>query len=192
MKFDPGIYTENDLQGVFRKIGTNVRISGNCVIVGAENIEIGNNVRIDEFCTLKAIGGYIRIGSHIHLGGGVGLYGRHGIVLEDFAGLSANVRVFSGSDDYSGEHLTGPTVPERFLGVTAGEVHIGRHVIVGAGSIILPKVHIGEGSAVGSLALVHRSLEPWGIYAGNPAKRLKDRSRRLLELERELLGNAAP
>lgn len=187
MKFDPGLYTEKDLQGLFRSIGRNVRISANCVIIGCGNIEIGDNVRIDEFCTLKAVEGYIRLGSQIHLGGGCALYGRHGIVMEDFAGLSAGVRIFSGSDDYSGEHLTNPTVPEKFLGVTTGEVRLQRHVIIGSGSVILPGAQIGEGSAVGSLALVHKSLEPWGIYAGNPVKRLKDRSRRLLELERQFL-----
>lgn len=189
MKFDPGLYSEAELSGIFKSIGRNVRISASCVIIGAENIEIGNNVRIDEFCTLKAVGGYIRLGSFIHLGGGCALYGRHGIVMEDFSGLSAGARIFSGSDDYSGEHLTNPTVPDRFLKVSTGEIRLCRHVIVGAGSVILPGVHIGEGSAVGSLALVCKSLEPWGIYAGNPAKRIKKRSQRLLEMERELLDS---
>jgi len=188
MKFDPGRYTEKDLAGVFKRIGRNVTISANCVIIGAENIEIGNNVRIDEFCTLKAVGGHIRIGSYIHIGGGCALYGRHGIVMEDFTGISAGVRIFTGSDDYSGDHLTNPTVPEKFLRVTTGEVRLRRHVIIGSGSVILPNVEIGEGSAVGSLALVYKSLDPWGIYAGTPVKRLKGRSQRLLELERKLMA----
>jgi acetyltransferase-like isoleucine patch superfamily enzyme len=44
-----------------------------------------------------------------------------------------------------------------------------------------------EGVAIGALSLVNRHLEAWGIYAGIPAKRIKDRKRDLLELERELL-----
>jgi galactoside O-acetyltransferase len=57
--------------------------------------------------------------------------------------------------------------------------------------VILPKLSIGEGSCVGALSLVKKSLDPWGVYFGCPAKRLKDRSRRLLELESELMMDIA-
>jgi galactoside O-acetyltransferase len=92
------------------------------------------------------------------------------------------VRVFSASDDYSGKFLTNPTVPITMTNVSVAEVFVGEHVIVGANSVILPGVKIGEGSAVGAQSLVARSLEPWGIYSGCPAKFLKTRSSSLLEL----------
>ena len=34
---------------------------------------------------------------------------------------------------------------------------------------------------MGSMSLVNRSAEPWGIYVGIPARRVKERSRKLLE-----------
>jgi galactoside O-acetyltransferase len=40
---------------------------------------------------------------------------------------------------------------------------------------------------VGALSLVTRSLEAWGVYVGAPARRVKTRSKKLLELEKELL-----
>jgi acetyltransferase-like isoleucine patch superfamily enzyme len=98
------------------------------------------------------------------------------------------VRIYTRGDDYSGQSLTNPTVPGKYLKIHAGSVQLGRHVIVGSGVVILPGVVIGEGAAVGALSLVKSSLSPWGIYGGVPARRLRDRSRELLDLEERLLA----
>ncbi len=188
--FGPTHYTEDELVGEgFRSVGRNVRIAKNCSIIGAENISIGDNVRIDGYCTLVAVGtGSIQLGSYIHIGGYCALLAGEGIVMEDFSGLSWNVQIYTKSDDFSGKYMTNPTVPAKYTNVKGGRVTLGRHCIVGASSIILPKATLGDGVAVGALSMVTKSLEPWGIYSGIPAKRIKDRSRKLLELENQLLN----
>ena len=185
---DPGYYTEDDLRGAgFKSLGSNVRVAKTCTVVGPENIEIGNNVRIDGYCSLVAAGtGHLRLGSFIHVAGYCLLSAGEGIILDDFSGLSHGVRLYSRSDDYSGAALTNPTVPPKYTKVNRGSVIIKHHVIVGAGTVILPGVTVGEGSAVGALSLVTKNLAEWGVYFGCPAKRLKDRSKALLELERNL------
>lgn len=191
--FDPGYFTDDELvEFGFKRVGADVRIAKNCTIIGLENIEIGDHVRIDGYCTIVAAdGGHLRIGSYIHIGGYCALFAGAGIVMADFSGLSQGVRVYSRSDDYSGNHLTNPTVPSTYTGVTEGEVVVERHVIVGSGTVILPKITIGEGAAVGALSLVTQSLDGWAIYSGSPAKRLKSRSTRVLELERQLRAESA-
>lgn len=185
--FNPGYYTEEDLHGAgFRSLGHNVRIARNCVIIGIDNIAIGNNVRIDGYSTLVAAGGHIRIGSYVHIGGGCFLSGGAGITLEDYAGLSQGVRLYSKTDDYSGASMTNPTVPAEFTNCKSGAVHLGRHVIIGSGSVVLPGAQLGEGVAVGALSLVTKSLPAWGIYAGTPAKRIKSRDQGLLIAEEQL------
>ncbi|MFI4939889.1 MAG: acyltransferase [Burkholderiales bacterium] len=193
--FNPGYYNEHDLKEAgFKALGHNVQIAKNCTIIGIENIEIGNNVRIDGYCSIIAAGqGWLKLGSYIHVGGYCLLSAGDGIEMGDFSGLSQGVRIYSRTDDYSGKHLTNPTVPEKYTGITHGTVMLSQHVIIGSGSVILPKVSIGEGSSVGALSLVTKSLEPWGVFFGCPAKRLKDRSKKLLELEAELRQeNAQP
>jgi acetyltransferase-like isoleucine patch superfamily enzyme len=189
--FEPGYYASSELREFgFRAVGDNVRISKNCTVVGAENIEIADCVRIDGYCSLFAShSGSIRLGSFIHIGSYCCLSAGAGITMEDFSGLSQGVRIYSRTDDYSGEWLTNPTVPAQFTGVISGPVKIGRHAVIGAGSVILPRLEIGEGAAVGALSLVKKSLDPWGVYFGAPAKRLKARSRKLLELERRVLDD---
>jgi acetyltransferase-like isoleucine patch superfamily enzyme len=170
----------------FRRLGKDVRIHERASIYGAENIEIGDHVRIDDFVVIIATGP-LRIGSHVSIPNFCFLGARNGIMIEDFATLAPGVKVFSASDDYSGEYLTNPTVPREFTGGTAGPVHIGRHVIIGAGSILLPCVTLSEGCAVGALSLVKQSLDSWTIYGGVPVRRIGERSRSLLSKEKELL-----
>jgi acetyltransferase-like isoleucine patch superfamily enzyme len=186
--FDPGYYTDEDLKNAgFKSLGQNVAISKNCTILGIHNISIGDNVRIDSYCSIFATGsGYLTLGSYIHIGGYSSLSAGSGIVMGDFSGLSQGVKIYSRTDDYSGKVLTNPTVPPEFTGISEGKVTLGRHVIVGAGSVILPGAEIGEGASIGALSLVTKDLEEWNVYFGSPAKKLKKRSRELLNLEGQL------
>jgi acetyltransferase-like isoleucine patch superfamily enzyme len=52
---------------------------------------------------------------------------------------------------------------------------------------VFPGVDIAEGCSIGAMALVNKSTQPWGIYVGNPAKRIKERKKDMLELENEFL-----
>lgn len=80
--------------------------------------------------------------------------------------------------------MTSPLLPEEVTSIKQAPVHVCKHVIVGTGSAILPGVTIGEGCAVGAMSLVKKSCEPWGIYAGIPCKRIKERSKDLLQFDK--------
>jgi galactoside O-acetyltransferase len=172
----------------FKSIGTNVKISDKTSIYGAKRISIGSNVRIDDFCILSAGDEGIEIGSNIHIAAYCSLIGRSLIKLHDFAGLSSRVALYSSSDDYSGNFLTNPTIPETFTNVKHGAVIIGKHVIIGVCSCVLPNVKIGDGSAVGAYSLVTKNIKPGIIVNGVPAKFLMNRSQKLFDLEKDFLG----
>ena len=171
----------------FRQVGQDVQISDRASIYGAERIAIGDHVRIDDFCILSAGEGGIALGSYVHIAAYCSLIGAARISLDDFAGLSSRVSIYSSSDDYSGESLTNPTIPDRFRNVDTRPVHLGRHVIVGAGTVILPGVTINDGAAVAALSLVKGDCEAFKIYAGSPARRCGLRSENLLKLEKTLV-----
>lgn len=173
-------YSEEELAQLgLKSYGKGVLLSRHACLYGAHRISIGDNVRIDDFCILC---GDVTIGSHIHIAPYCVFYGEFGIQMEDYSGLSAGVKVYSAVDDFSGEYAVGPMIDESKRKLTTGKVTIGKYVQVGAGSTIFPDVTIGEGSAVGAMSLVKKSLEPWSIYAGIPVRKLKDRSKNLLEL----------
>ena len=88
-----------------------------------------------------------------------------------------------------GATMTNPTVPDEYKNVNHAEVVIGRHVIIGCGSVILPGVTLEEGVAVGALSLIRSDCAAFGIFAGNPARRIGERRRDLLESERRFIEN---
>ncbi|MFD2447779.1 acyltransferase [Vogesella fluminis] len=69
----------------------------------------------------------------------------------------------------------------------SADVFIGKHVIIGNGSIILPGISLNDGSVIAALSLVNKDCEPFKIYGGVPAKPLKERKKNLLDLEVQFL-----
>jgi galactoside O-acetyltransferase len=179
-------YTPEELkQLAFKAIGKDVLISRCARIYDMKSIEIGSNVRIDDFCFLS---GRIKIGSHVHIASFVSLCGGDkGIILEDFVGIAEKTVVLAKTDDFSGAALTNPTIPDKYRNVFSAEVILKKHALVGVGSFILPGVILGEGSVIGAKSFVKNNIDPWSICVGIPAKKIKDRKKDLLELEKQFL-----
>lgn len=171
-------YSQKELLSLgFASLGDNVKLSRKTSIYCAENISIGNNVRIDDFCILS---GKIEIGSNIHISAYVALYGSGGIILEDYTGISPRSTIYSAMDDFSGDYLIGPIHPMEFTNVQKGTVIIKKYSQIGTHSVIFPNVIIGEGCVIGAMTLVNRSLDEWSMYIGQPARYLKKRNKELL------------
>lgn len=172
-------YDESEIKNLgFKSVGENVLISRQAQFYNHENISIGDFVRIDDFCILS---GHIKLGSNIHISAYCALYGRFGIELEDFSGLSPRCTLFSGTDDFGGDYLVGPMAPVEFTNVTGAKIHIYKFSQVGSGTVVMPGVIINEGVAIGAMSLVKNSLEAWSVYAGVPVKKIKDRKKGLLK-----------
>jgi galactoside O-acetyltransferase len=176
--------TNDDLEKIgFKSVGKDVLISDKCSIYNPGAISIGNNVRIDDYCLLS---GVITLGNNIHIGAYSALYGKFGIVMENFTGLSPRCTLFSASDDFGGNYLISPMVPAKFTNVAGGTITLRQFCQVGSGTVILPSVTLGEGAAIGAMSLVKKDVESWGIYAGNPLRFIKKRNKGLLEFYRQL------
>jgi galactoside O-acetyltransferase len=175
----------------FRSIGKNVLIKKNVSLYFIENISIGNNVRIDDNVIIVASKkeNPVKIGDHVHIASNCYLAGSDGIEMMDFTTLAPGVMMFSGSDDYSGKKLSNPMVGKPYIGGKSGKITLCKHVIIGAGSVVLPDVNIKQGSSVGALSLVNKNLNAWGVYSGVPAKKIKKRHKYILKLEKKFLKN---
>lgn len=170
----------------FASIGQDVVIWPLAKIVSTEVISIGDSVIIDDFVFFMG-GQKSAIGSFVHIASFTSITGGGEFIMEDFAGLSGGVQVYTGNEDYSGGCLTNPAVPAPYRIPIRSFVHIKKHAIIGANSVILPGVVIGEGAVVGANSLVTKDCMPWTIYVGSPAKPLRSRpSDRILELESAL------
>jgi galactoside O-acetyltransferase len=164
----------------FKKLGKNVLISDKTSFYNADQIEIGDYSRIDDFCVIS---GKVTLGRNVHIAVFCNLAaGTAGITMDDFSGISYGCHIFSQSADYSGKTIAPPTVPSKYKDEIKQAIYIGRHCAVGVKSVIFPGVTLAEGTSVGAMSMVLKSTEPWSIYVGIPAKKIKDRKRDLLEL----------
>lgn len=179
-------YTESQLtQMGFRFLGKNVRISDKACIYNPDQIEIGDHSRIDDLCVVSGrvvMGKYCHVTPMCLVAGGA-----PGIFMSDFVTLAYGVKVFAQSDDYSGASMTNSLIPKKYKQEIFNSVTLEKHTIVGAGATIMPGVTIGQGCAIGAMSLILKPTDPWGIYAGNPAKRIKERKKDLLALEAQFL-----
>lgn len=172
-------YNVDELRQIgLKSFGENVLISKYAHFYSPETIVIGNHVRIDDFCILS---GDIKLSDYIHISAYSALYGKFGIEMEDYTGLSPRCTLFSATDDFSGAYLIGPMVPLEFSKVSGGKITIRKFSQLGCNCVVLPGNTIEEGVSVGAMSLVTKNLDSWKIYAGIPAKYLKERSRGLTE-----------
>jgi acetyltransferase-like isoleucine patch superfamily enzyme len=169
----------------FMHIGRN---SDSAKFYGSELMSIGDNSRIDDFVILS---GSVRIGRNVHVAVHSSLNAStNKIVLEDFSGVSFGCHLFAASEDYTGIALTNPTVPAEFRrNVPAADIRLGRHVVIGAGSVVFPGVDLGDGCSVGANSTVTKSSLPLGVYVGSPARRIRERYKDLLEFEQRYLSS---
>ncbi len=161
----------------FASVGEDVRVTRQALFFNPGNISIGDRVRIDAFAIVTAGPAGVAIGSNVHIAAHTLVNGSGGrVVLEDFSNIAPNVCIWTTSDDYTGGSLTNGTIPSEFKRNTTGSVTIGRHVIIGTGSVVLPNVHLHEGVSVGALSMVTRDVPTGHVVCGCPAKMIKLRS----------------
>ncbi|MFA6596671.1 MAG: hypothetical protein WCS69_03040 [Ignavibacteriaceae bacterium] len=168
----------------FKEFGENVNVSDKASIYNPHLISLGSNIRIDDFCILSAAS-KIDIGCYVHIAPYTSLIGKGEILIEDFVSISGRVSLYSSTDDYMGLGMTNPLIPDRFRRETSGKIHLKKHVIIGAGSVIMPNVVMETGSAVSALTLVVKNCDAFTIYRGIPGIEIGKRKQKILELEKE-------
>jgi len=156
-------------------------------IIGKENISFGEYIIIDDFTFIYAKNSMI-IGNYVHIAAFTSIVVREKIVLEDFVNISHGCRIFSCSDDFKNKGFGNPTIDDRFRNIFSCPIIIKKFAIIGANSVILPGITIGEGVAVGANSVISKDLEPWGIYINN--KKVGERNKEEIMKNYELFLNS--
>jgi len=166
--------------------GKNVIIGKTARIRYPELVSIGDNCIIDDFTYISTP---LELKGNIHISSGCKIIGGKNskVTIDEYSTLSPGVVLVAGSDDYVGGIAT-PMVANEFKGdIVIGSICLGRHCVVGSNTVVLPNVVFGEGAAVGALSLVKNDLNPWILYAGIPAKEIKNRNKdQILSFEKRL------
>ena len=92
------------------------------------------------------------------------------ITLEDYAHITGGCRLLCHQRDLS-DYYVGDNAAK--LKYKLGKIHIGKGVMIGMESMIMPGVTVGDGAIVGAFSLVSKDIPAWTIATGRPAKVIK-------------------
>ncbi len=107
----------------------------------------------------------IKIGSNCSIGHNSLLDGRRGIIIQDNVDVAGYVRLLTLGHDLD-------SVDYRTKG---GSITVENDVSIFTGAYILPGLFLRQGSVVAANSVLTKNTEPWVIYAGNPAKKIRER-----------------
>lgn len=143
-------------------------------IIGLENIEFGKKIIIDDFVLIYAKK-RIKIGNYVHIASFSSITGGNELELGDFSAISQGCRILTATDDFKYHGFGNSTIANQFRNIKSLPIKIGKYCIIGANSVVLPGVTIGEGATVGANSVVTKDLAPWGIYIGNTKVATRDK-----------------
>ena len=147
------------------------------------NLRCGKNVRIDDGCIFT---GDVEIGDYVHIAPYCVFHAGAGIKIGSFSGFSAFSTFHTACDDFTGETLFGPTVPEHLKNVKEMPMEIGEFVIFGVKASVVSVPRIPDGVALGGHSMLLSEPDPWSVYAGSPARRVGPRNKACSVIAREL------
>lgn len=164
----------------FLSCGDNVYIEELGLLVGANNISIGNDSDIQRMTYLTAWENYkgqqlhprITIGNDCHIGAYNHITCIDRIEIGDGFVSGKWVTITDNSHGYiSAESLCLP-VSEREV-VSKGPVIIGKNVWIGDKATVLPGVIIGDGVVIGANSVVTKNIPNYCVVGGSPARIIK-------------------
>ncbi len=171
-----------------KKLGKNSIIGKTVRIRYPELVSIGDNCIIDDFTYIST---QLTLENYSHISSGCKFIGgkKSSVTMDLLSTTAPNVVLAAGNDDYvSG--IGSPLIPNEFKGNSVyGQIHLNELTIIGSNSVILPNVSVGEGSTLGALSLANQDMESWSVYAGIPAKKIKNRKKdEILKLRDKFLS----
>lgn len=102
------------------------------------------------------------------------------IYIGDYTHITSGCRLLCHQRDLS-NYYVGDNAAE--CGYSLGEIHIGKGVMVGMETMIMPGVTIGDGAIIGARSMVTKDIPPYCIAVGSPAKVIKQIPQRVIENE---------
>ena len=137
------------LKNLCQSCGDNVSVHPGVYIFNPQNLKIGDNVSIHPMSYIEAYGG-ITIGNDVS--------------------IAHNTTIMSVSHNFDNAEI-----PINSQGITGMPVEICDNVWIGAKAVILGNVKVSRGCVIGASALVNKDTQENAVYAGVPARFIKNR-----------------
>ena len=153
---------------IFKKKGSELNIGENCTI---KSSFLSNLVGLSQrtIIVTRTEDAKINIGNNVGISGAT-IYARKGITIGDNTLIGGNVKILDNDFHPIEVEARNLDIKEK---IGTRKIKIGRDCFIGANSLILKGVEIGDGSVVGAGSVVTGKFPSNVIIAGNPARVIK-------------------
>jgi galactoside O-acetyltransferase len=160
-----------NVKELLKKYGEEVRIMPLAKIANPKVVELDDHCRVRDFVFIWGgqgvkIGKYTDVQPHVVVWGGGVLevgdrvsIGPGSVLLTAVYSHAEGLKMVDGLGEGSAHALY-------------GKLEIKNDVYIGANCTLMPDITIGEGAVIGAGSFINKDAEPWGIYAGSPAKKI--------------------
>lgn len=160
--FSPNIYVHHSA-----RIGKGVVIKN----FNGGKVYIGRNTSIERYACILTEGGDVEIGDNCSVNPFTIIYGQGGTKIGNGVRIAAHCTIIP-----SNHRFDDITVPIFKSGLVNKGIVIEDDVWIGTGVRILDGVVVKKGCVIGAGAVVNKSTESYGVYAGVPARKIKNRN----------------
>lgn len=133
--------------------------------ISGGSLEIGENVKISKGVIIDCFGGRVTIGNNVFIGPYTVIYGHGGVTIGNDTLIGMGCKIISANHIIPEQNQLIRLQPDRI-----GAIIIEEDVWLGADVKILSDLEIGRGVVIGANSVVNKSILPFFIVAGSPAK----------------------
>lgn len=150
-----------------------------------EHSTLSGQITVGECCWINnvSMSGEIVIGNHTTINGpNTDIYtiGKDKVIVGNFTSIARSVSIQNYNHIY--DRITHYFIRKNMFKediskdiISKGDLVIGNDVWIGAQTVILPGITIGDGAVIGANSTVTRDIPPYSIVAGSPATEVKQR-----------------
>ncbi len=135
-----------------------------------ENAELDDHCELFDFVFVDA-GKGLKIGKYSTLTWHVLIEGGEKTILGDRVFIGPGCKLLNSTSQLQGYYSV-THVPPGCRKIIRGDIIVEDDAYIGANSVIMPGVRIGQGAVVGANSFVKMDLEPWTIYVGSPCRKI--------------------
>ena len=168
-----------------KKCGVGVIIHPLAKIIHPHLVEIGDHSRLCDHVYMHSVVG-VTVGRYTDIQMFTSIWASGETRLGSFNNIGPGVTFLSGKVNLEECGFMSSVVPPEFQVFHPGLIVTEDHVYIGANCTLMQNITIGEGVVVGANSFVNKDLEPWGVYVGCPARKIAERPKDVIELEKKL------
>ena len=137
------------------------------------SITIGRNCRIHRGVIIDTYGGDVVIGDNVSLNPYCVINANGGVTIGDDCRIAAHTAIIA-----SNHSIDDRDTPIRHQPMRTDGIVFEADVWLGAGCRVLDGCRLGQGGVIGAGAVVTSDTDPYGIYVGVPARKIRERGER--------------